>query len=152
MSQTPFARSPLSLTEMEYLASSVRVLKELGRSEHPQPSMYVEHFWNWCRTIRPGLLLSTLSRPLSLLKSLPYPSVFRLPWQSLPRQTRTMRELEMVCGECSSYLALADDEPSTAILSLAYRFANAHVQCGYMTKGEVLEDIVDDSQEPLENQ
>lgn len=57
----------------------------------------------------------------------------------------------MVCGECASYLALADDEPSTAILNLAYRFANAHVQCGYMTQGEVLEDA-DSSQEPLENQ
>jgi hypothetical protein len=66
-----------------------------------------------------------------------------------------MRELEMVCGGCSSYLALADDEPSTAILNLAYRFANAHVGCGYMTVGQVIEDdlVTEDSeQEPLENQ
>ncbi len=61
----------------------------------------------------------------------------------------------MVCGGCSSYLALADDEPSTAILNLAYRFANAHVGCGYMTVGQVIEDdlVTEDSeQEPLENQ
>ena len=63
----------------------------------------------------------------------------------------------MVCGECSSYLALADEEPSTAILNLAYRFANAHVRCGYMTSGtspeadEMDGEPVASDQEPLEN-
>lgn len=62
-----------------------------------------------------------------------------------------MRELEMVCGGCASYLSLiSDDEGSTAILNLAYRFANAHVKCGYMTQGEVLEEAPE--QESLEQE
>lgn len=45
----------------------------------------------------------------------------------------------MSCGHCSSHLAVSDDESSTAILSLAFRFAEAHVHCGYMTRGQSTE-------------
>lgn len=67
----------------------------------------------------------------------------------------------MVCGGCSSYLALSDEDSSIAILNLAYRFANAHVKCGYMTEGQSLdaedlpvfeeEESAVDEQEHLEN-
>ena len=46
-------------------------------------------------------------------------------------------DFEMTCGRCESHIAVSIDDPNetTAASSLAMRFANAHVECGYMTKG-----------------
>lgn len=43
--------------------------------------------------------------------------------------------VEMVCGACESYFNCdADSDESSAVWMFMHRFANAHVDCGYMTK------------------
>lgn len=43
--------------------------------------------------------------------------------------------VEMVCGHCESYFnADAEAEDSSAIWMMMHRFANSHVECGYMTR------------------
>lgn len=156
------ASSPSWWMEMEYLASMAQRSREPAPTETPPNWTFGVPFSNWWPTSAPEHLRSTLRRlslslASSLSPSLRYLRGFRLPWPMPQSQTETMRELEMVCGECSSYLALADEEPSTAILNLAYRFANAHVRCGYMTSGtspeadEMDGEPVASDQEPLEN-
>lgn len=43
--------------------------------------------------------------------------------------------VEMVCGACESYFNCdADAEEGSAVWMMMHRFANAHVDCGYMTR------------------
>lgn len=43
--------------------------------------------------------------------------------------------VEMVCGQCESYFNCdADSDETSAVWMMMHRFANAHVECGYMTK------------------
>lgn len=148
------APSLLSWTEVERLVSWARALSmDSSPTETPPISIYVEQFLSWLRTTRPERLLSGLSGFLPL-NPLRYLIGFPLPWPSTARETEAMREIEMVCGECSSYLSLTHDQPCTSIMSLALRFANAHVKCGYVSSGtsdEVLEKMSLD-EESLENQ
>lgn len=44
--------------------------------------------------------------------------------------------VEMVCS-CEGSLILETDEDSESVWLLVFRFANAHVGCGYMTAGDV---------------
>lgn len=42
--------------------------------------------------------------------------------------------VEMVCGSCESYFNIdADPEDTSAVWMMMHRFANAHLECGYMT-------------------
>ena len=43
--------------------------------------------------------------------------------------------IEMVCGACESYFNCdVDDDEANALWMMMHRFANAHVECGYMTR------------------
>lgn len=43
--------------------------------------------------------------------------------------------VEMVCGACDSYFNCdADSDESSPVWMMMHRFANAHVDCGYMTR------------------
>jgi hypothetical protein len=43
--------------------------------------------------------------------------------------------VEMVCGSCESYFNCdADSEEGAAVWMMMHRFANAHTECGYMTR------------------
>jgi hypothetical protein len=43
--------------------------------------------------------------------------------------------IEMVCGQCESYFNIdAEEEDKSVLLMMMHRFANAHVECGYMTQ------------------
>lgn len=43
--------------------------------------------------------------------------------------------VEMVCGACESYFNCdADSDEASAVWMMMHRFANAHVDCGYMTR------------------
>lgn len=43
--------------------------------------------------------------------------------------------VEMVCGACESYFNCdADSDESSPVWMMMHRFANAHVDCGYMTR------------------
>lgn len=43
--------------------------------------------------------------------------------------------VEMVCGACDSYFNCdADVDESAPVWMMMHRFANAHVDCGYMTR------------------
>jgi hypothetical protein len=59
-----------------------------------------------------------------------------------------VKSIELVCGKCGSYMAMEDAQSSLAILSLAHRFSNAHVRCGFVTPGQP--DDVQISQETQE--
>lgn len=53
--------------------------------------------------------------------------------------------VEMVCGACESYFNCdAEPEEESAVWMMMHRFANAHVECGYMTR-VVQEDDPDSS-------
>lgn len=43
--------------------------------------------------------------------------------------------VEMVCGSCESYFNVdADPDDTSPVWMMMHRFANAHVECGYMTR------------------
>lgn len=43
--------------------------------------------------------------------------------------------VEMVCGACESYFNCdAEAEEASAVWMMMHRFANAHTECGYMTR------------------
>lgn len=57
--------------------------------------------------------------------------------------------VEMVCGSCESYFNCdADAEEASAVWMMMHRFANAHVDCGYMTR-VVQEDDPESSASPV---
>lgn len=57
--------------------------------------------------------------------------------------------VEMVCGACESYFNCdADADEAPAVWMMMHRFANAHVDCGYMTR-VVQEDDPESSATPV---
>lgn len=55
----------------------------------------------------------------------------------------------MVCGACESYFNCdADSDDSSAVWMMMHRFANAHVDCNYMTR-VVQDDEIEDSELPV---
>lgn len=70
-------------------------------------------------------------------------------WTGIHRQNESMKSVELVCGTCGSLMSLEDESSSESILSLAWRFANAHVDCGYVTPGTSPEaaDVLSDHRE-----
>lgn len=43
--------------------------------------------------------------------------------------------VEMTCSCDSSFSFESDEESTDAVLALTFRFASAHVKCGFMTSG-----------------
>lgn len=46
---------------------------------------------------------------------------------------------ELTCGHCDSYFTM-DSEDEVALWSLVHRFAEAHVECGYMSPSSAVPD------------